>query len=89
MGKTIGVSDHLNRQSSNLKVMAERYGLTVAEREVVGLLAQGVSLADIAESTGRSRETVRSHLKAVFMKTGTHRQVELVVLVNGFTVTSI
>lgn len=84
MGKTIGVSNNVNRQPSKMQAMAERYGLTVAEREVVGLLVQGCSLADIAESTRRSRETVRSHVKSVFTKTGTHRQVELVVLASQY-----
>lgn len=67
----------------DLNVMASRYELTAAEAEVTRLLAQGNSLATIAQTTGRTMATVRSHLKSVFMKTGTHRQVELVVLVNA------
>lgn len=66
-----------------LREMAARYGLTAAEVEVTGLLAQGDSLSAIAASTGRTRETVRTHLKSIFMKTGTHRQVELVILANA------
>lgn len=68
----------------DLSVMASRYELTAAEAEVTGLLAQGNSPATIAQTTGRTMATVRSHLKTIFMKTGTHRQVELVVLVNAF-----
>lgn len=33
-------------------------------------LAEGISLSDIAEATGFSRETMHSNLRAVFTRTG-------------------
>ena len=57
------------------------YGLTPAEAEVVQLLAKGLPLDEIAADRGISLNTVRSHLKHIFSKTGTSRQGELLGLV--------
>ena len=56
------------------------YGLTAAEAAFAAELARGRTLDQIADGLGVSRHTVRGHLKAVFAKTGTHRQAELVGL---------
>lgn len=56
-----------------------QFGLTPAELEVCTQLARGLTLPEIAERHGKSRETVRSQLKQVFSKTGTSTQVELVL----------
>lgn len=55
------------------------FALTDAELLLTTRLAQGLSLAEIAEQEGKSRETVRSQLKSVFAKTGAQSQAELVV----------
>jgi DNA-binding CsgD family transcriptional regulator len=60
--------------------LARRYALTRAEARLVSHLAQGASLAQTADAMGISRETARTHLKAVFSKTDTKRQAELVLL---------
>jgi DNA-binding CsgD family transcriptional regulator len=57
------------------------YGLTGAEAAVARLLADGHDLRAIAARRGSSVQTVRSQLKTIFEKTGTHRQAELVILV--------
>ena len=59
------------------------FDLTAAEAEVLRLLVQGRTLAAIAAARGVALGTVRSQLKAIFGKTGTHRQAELVQLVAG------
>jgi DNA-binding CsgD family transcriptional regulator len=46
----------------------------VAETRITERIAVGVSLEKAAEDLGISRETARNQLKAVFAKTGTHRQ---------------
>ena len=46
-------------------------------------LSQGGSIDSAASATNRSRDTMRKHLQAVFGKTGTHRQAELVALLLG------
>ena len=57
------------------------YGLTRAEAEITIQLAQGDGLDAIAASRAVTLETVRTQLRTVYRKTGTHRQGELVFLV--------
>lgn len=63
------------------ELLMELFGLTRAEAALAVRLVQGESLNDAAESLGRSRYTARAQLSAVFAKTDTHRQPQLVSLV--------
>ncbi|MFN7089582.1 MAG: helix-turn-helix transcriptional regulator [Allorhizobium sp.] len=54
------------------------HSLTRSEGVVAREVLDGRAPAEIAERTGMSVGTVRSYLKQVFAKTGTHRQSELV-----------
>ena len=56
------------------------YGLTPAEAKLAVQLANGGSLEEAAEYLGISIHTARTHLKAIFAKTGTRRQSELVAM---------
>lgn len=58
-----------------------RLGLTLAEARVACRLAGGADLWSIARELQIARETVRTHLKRIYSKTGTRRQAELVALV--------
>ncbi len=58
------------------------YRLTAAEDKLARHLASGGSLAEFAEGQGVSTNTVRTHLKRLFEKTGTGRQGELVTLLH-------
>jgi DNA-binding CsgD family transcriptional regulator len=58
-----------------------RFHLTHAEARLVVHLVQGTSLKSSAEALGVKYDTIRSYLKSVFLKTGTHRQAELVLRV--------
>jgi DNA-binding CsgD family transcriptional regulator len=62
----------------NGAILTKAYGLTPAESRLASLLADGLSLEDIADMLAISKETARNQLKAVFAKTRTHRQGQLV-----------
>lgn len=59
----------------------ERYGLSAREAEVLSLLARGRDVPYIAEELVISKNTVRSHAKSIFAKTGVHSRQELIDLV--------
>ncbi|QKV18376.1 alpha/beta fold hydrolase [Oricola thermophila] len=61
----------------------EAFGLTEAEVEVLRALVEGAGMTEIAEMRGRSRETVKSQIKAILSKTETHTQVELIRVTLG------
>jgi len=54
--------------------------LTVREREILRLLADGIPTTDIAVSLGISPMTVQSHLKNILAKLGVHSKVAAVRL---------
>ena len=60
-----------------------KYGLTVAEMRVLLAILQGKNLAGHAAEAGVSINTINTQVKAVFAKTGCHRQVDLVATVLG------
>jgi DNA-binding CsgD family transcriptional regulator len=63
-----------------LEVIAEIFSLSPAEAKVASMIASGSSPEQIADELVLSRETVRNQIKAVFGKTGVHRQNELAAL---------
>lgn len=56
-------------------------GLSPAEARLACALAQGLSVAEAAQRLATTPGSLRTRLKAIFVKTGTHRQVELVRLI--------
>ena len=56
------------------------YELTSSERRVAHVLLDGDTLKVAAETTDLTLATVRTYLKQIFSKTGTHRQSELIAL---------
>lgn len=60
--------------------LVELFDLTPAEARFAVSLAGGQSLDDIAEQHGVSKNTVRAQARAVFAKTETNRQSELIRL---------
>lgn len=56
------------------------FGLTPAEARIATLLAEGLSLKQIAEVQGTQHDTVRKQLRSIYQKTATNRQPELIRL---------
>ena len=59
-------------------VLHQIYGLTRAEVTLVKSLARGFSLEEAAHDIGIAVNTARTHLKHIFVKTGSKRQSELI-----------
>jgi len=71
----------LNAKSRDCKtVLQQVFGLAAAETRVAVALASGTDLTQAAEEFGVSRNTVRTQLRAIFAKTATSRQSDLVRL---------
>jgi DNA-binding CsgD family transcriptional regulator len=64
--------------STNL--LAGTFGLSPAEAKLAAIVASGMDLQMAAQELGVARDTARNQLKAIFAKTGAHRQSELVEL---------
>ena len=54
---------------------------TGMESRVAVLLAEGMTVREVAAATGRGESTIRSHVKHMFARHGLSRQAELVRLV--------
>ncbi|SLN33351.1 hypothetical protein ROJ8625_01567 [Roseivivax jejudonensis] len=54
-------------------------GLTASERRVAHHILAGRSLTETAEATNLALSTVRSYMKSILTKTGTHRQSEFIL----------
>jgi DNA-binding CsgD family transcriptional regulator/PAS domain-containing protein len=74
------VSDPEQEATAPADLLARLYGLTRAEAALAALLLQGREPAEAADELGVTMNTVRTHLKRVFDKTGARRQAELVRL---------
>lgn len=57
--------------------------LTAAEREVVQLVAQGLSNEEIGTLRGRSARTIANQLAAVYRKVGVFSRTELLARLTG------
>jgi DNA-binding CsgD family transcriptional regulator len=62
----------------HLSEHAHLFGFTPRETSVASALLEGHSIDSLAEVLGISRNTVRNHVQALFRKTLTSRQVDLV-----------
>lgn len=74
------IADPETRPPVRADRLREIFGLTPAEARLAIELASGDSMERIADKLNVKRETARSTLKQVYVKTDTHRQAELVRL---------
>ena len=68
------------RPGPSAAILAKTFRLTPSEAKVACIIARGTPPDIAARELKISRETARNQLKAVFAKTDTHRQSELVAL---------
>jgi len=65
-----------------LRAGPESAGLTARQFEVLQLLGEGASTADIAEMFHLSMETVRNHVRNILRALGAHSRLEAVAIAN-------
>jgi DNA-binding CsgD family transcriptional regulator len=75
------VTDPERGGAKTFRILIETFGLSAAEARLARRIGRGETVNDIAHAEGMSIGTMRQRLKSVFGKTGTHRQVELALLV--------
>lgn len=66
------------------ELYAKAHGLTPRQGEVCLLLVLGGSVGDIADELYISKDTVKTHVKSLYTKTGAHSRQELIAAVYGF-----
>jgi DNA-binding CsgD family transcriptional regulator len=69
--------------ASRASILRKLYGLSPTECRLADHLAAGVELQSAAERLRLTVQTARFHLKAIFRKTETNRQTDLVRLILG------
>lgn len=74
---------HADKRQRAVMTVADRYGLTRREREVLGHLAAGRSVKYVAETLVISENTAWTHAKRIYAKTGAHGKQELIDLVEA------
>jgi DNA-binding CsgD family transcriptional regulator/PAS domain-containing protein len=81
------ISDPMAPRQAPSEVLTALFGLTPAEARLAVRLVNGFSLEEAAMSLGVSRNTAKSHLSAIFSKTGATRQTQLIQLILNSVVT--
>ena len=75
---------HPNYSSTvDMQLLTTIFKLTPAECRVTLLLMQGYSIKEIAYKNQVQQDTVRTQMKAIFLKTGTSRQSDLLKLLSN------
>lgn len=79
------IDPHVRPRAADTALMS-CFGLTRAEAKLAGMLSGGECLATAAEQLCITYETARNQLRAVFAKTETHRQSDLMAMLARFPV---
>lgn len=74
-------ADDESRLDAACAVVADRFGLTGRERDVLALLARGRTSPIIQKKLTVSHNTVKSHVRHIYTKLDVHSQQELIDLV--------
>jgi len=71
--------------TSPAEVIAKTYKLTPTELRVLMAIVEIGGVPEVAAALGVAETTVKTHLRRLFEKTGTSRQVELVKLAASYS----
>lgn len=82
-GVMVMIADGASRMLPSAGILRCLYDLTPAEAWLARSIGEGTTPSDIARSRGKTFETVRSQVRAVFGKVGVRRQSNLVRLLAG------
>ena len=55
----------------------DSWALTASERDIAGLLVKGLSIAEIAKVRNSAEGTIKSHLNAIYRKSGTRSRADV------------
>ena len=83
IGALVLAIDPANGAAIDPAAVAAALDLTGMESRIAVLLAEGMTVREIAAATGRGESTVRSHIKHIFAKHGLSRQAQLVRIVRS------
>jgi len=72
------IRDPVGSPQASRDMLRKLFGLTATETEIALLMIDGLTLDEVAEALGVTKNTVRAHLRGVFAKTGATRQALLV-----------
>ena len=75
----------LETASPGEDVLGGLFDLTPAEARVARGLVEGDTISTLAATLGVSEATIRTQLRAIFSKTGVHRQPDLIRLLSGLS----
>lgn len=81
-GAMVFITDPAHERASlTVEWLRRQFGLTRAEAGVARLIARGRGLPSVAQDLGITLNTAKTHLKAIYAKTGTDRQARLTRLI--------
>lgn len=83
--EAVSQSEDMDReieQQKKLDFLAQEYGLTAREREVIGLLYEGCTNPEISQELYISVNTVKKHLQHTYEKLGVNSRMEVLRLIN-------
>ncbi|BHO56667.1 helix-turn-helix transcriptional regulator [Burkholderia contaminans] len=83
---TLFLRDPDRKPQGAQEIIRKLFDLTPAETSLALLLTNGLTLEEAAEESGISKNTARTHLRAIFSKTGATRQATLVRILLGSVV---
>jgi DNA-binding CsgD family transcriptional regulator len=75
------ITDPERRMIASVSEIGRGLGITPAEARLARALAEGLSITEAAQRMSTTPGALRTRLKAIFAKTGTHRQADLVQLI--------